>query len=446
MTAPTDPRPAHRPPPDDPRGAPIAADVDPAERAEILGRVLAGDVTDREACALLGLRPTALARWKLQALEAIERFDPEAAPATEELAPAAAPATEEPAAAGASPAVELAPVPDEVAEVPPAPSRSVVDARLLVVAGIGVLAFAVIAVLLAPVASLTTLGALNRWAAYASGLLAVGGAVFLVGIHDRRGTDLERDTLRWWIRAGAVAGVVTTLLTLGFQGAVLAGTGPFRLLDPRVAAQAAEGSLGISVALRLLGLAYLLYAATSLTTRRTSRVVAVVGGALVLVSFLVVGHSATSQPRALVAVANLVHTGAAAVWFGGLVLLAITLRHRRRARDLSGAATVVLRFSRSAMVAVGLVVLAGTALAVVELPRVSTLVSSAYGLMILAKLTIVGVLLLVARENHRRIVPDLAAQRPRAWGQLRRTVGVEIGGIVLILLATGLLVSLPPPQ
>ncbi len=408
----------------------LAPDADPSHRTEVLGRVLVGDITDHEACAELAVRPTVLARWKLQALEAIEAFDVDA--------PAPAPAPHPDPVSGPVPATSPARPRAARAATP-------IEPRTVAAGATGLVGFAVAAVLITPVASLTALAALNRWLGYTACLLAVGGAVYLWRIHDHRGHDDELGTLRWWIQAGAVVGAVAGLLTLAFQGAVMAGAGPFVLLDPRAAARAADGSLGVSTALRLIGLAYLLYAARSLAQRRTSGVVAAVGGGLVLVSFLLVGHSATSEPRVLVAGANLLHTGAASLWFGGLVLLAVTLRHRRRGRDLPGAAAIVQRFSWWAMGSVAAVVVAGVALAIVELPRPAALLTSTYGVMIVAKLVLLGVLLVVARQNHQRIVPALAAGRAEAWEQLRRTVGVEVGGIVLILLATGLLVNLPQP-
>lgn len=53
--------------------------------------------------------------------------------------------------------------------------------------------------------------------------------------------------------------------------------------------------------------------------------------AVMLLSFVFDGHTATVAPRLLIAAVDLAHTAAAAVWVGGVVLLAVLLLVRARA-------------------------------------------------------------------------------------------------------------------
>lgn len=398
--------------------------VDPAERTAILGRVLAGDIDDREGCRRLGATPIELTRWKLRALEAIEAGDPLA---VRDQAPTSAPAP-------SLPVTRTAPF-----QVP--------QLRLIAAAAVGVLAFAVSLVLALPgnVSALEVLGPLARWVMYAATLLCAGGVLFLWWVHDGRAEDREKGALERIVRTSVIVGVAATVIELAVHGATLTGTGALGVLDPRNLAEAATGAVAGSVLLRLGGLGYIAYAIRRFSHPST-RIVAIVGAALALGSFLLVGHTTSSEPRAVVLTADLLHATAGAGWFGGLVLLSVSMHHRHITGDVAGATRIVHRFSRFALASVALLVVAGTALAVIELPGIAALFTSPYGSMILAKSVLVAVVLTVAARNHRTLVPAMVVDGDEgAWGRLRRTVVIELGGLVLVLLATALLVALSPP-
>ena len=69
-------------------------------------------------------------------------------------------------------------------------------------------------------------------------------------------------------------------------------------------------------------------------------------------SFALSGHTRSTDNEVLAVGAAIVHTLAAAVWFGGLVLLALTLAGRRDEADHSSSAGMVARFSLVATVSV----------------------------------------------------------------------------------------------
>src|SRR2546421_702789 len=94
-------------------------------------------------------------------------------------------------------------------------------------------------------------------------------------------------------------------------------------------------------------------ATTFIATAATARWRAVTMGPLVAFGALMAcawcmltGHPATHGPSGLVHAMTFLHMGAGAVWFGGLIALALVMRHRRRDGDLGGGAAVVARFSR----------------------------------------------------------------------------------------------------
>lgn len=94
---------------------------------------------------------------------------------------------------------------------------------------------------------------------------------------------------------------------------------------------------------------------------------------------------------------------------------------RHRARSGYRAGLVVARFSVLAAGGVGLAALAGFALAMVRLASVSALWTTSYGLALLAKVAVVGVVGGMGAYNHFVVVPALRADpEHRAVDHLRR--------------------------
>jgi len=240
---------------------------------------------------------------------------------------------------------------------------------------------------------------------YGGALLAVGGVVFLLRAHDRRGDELP--VLVRVVRVAAVTGAVASLAGVPVQGALVTGLGARALVDPGVLGEVLWSSHALSALLRAAGLAALAVA----VTRPRGAAVALAGAVLTLVSFVVTGHAASAQPGWLYVGTDLVHTAAGATWFGGLVLLVLTLRGRRSTGDAAGAARVVARFSGLATAAVLAVTAAGLVLAVIQVQTPRALVASAYGWVLLAKVAVVAGVAALGAYNSRRLVPAVTGRR-----------------------------------
>ncbi|MBA2577040.1 MAG: copper resistance protein CopC/CopD [Euzebyaceae bacterium] len=292
-----------------------------------------------------------------------------------------------------------------------------------------------------------------RWLLYAAVLLAGGGLAFLVLVHDRRKD--ERARLVRVVTVASVVGAVTTLLGVGVQGALVTGLGAGSFLNPQVFGEVAGSTYGASAAVRLAGLALLVVAAAGLW-RPWATITGLVGAFLALGSFVLTGHTATTEPRWVAVGANLAHTLAAGAWFGGLILLLLALRRRKLSDDAVGGGRLVARFSAMATLAVVAVSVAGGALAWTQVRAVRALTSSAYGWTLLVKVALVGAILAVAGYNRSRLVPAIAGSGrgvtggpdapSAAWGTLRSTVRTEIVAIGAVLLVTAVLVNLVPAR
>jgi copper transport protein len=149
------------------------------------------------------------------------------------------------------------------------------------------------------------------------------------------------------------------------------------------------------------------------------------------------GHGATGDLWPLESLAQLIHVSAAGIWVGGLASL--LLATRGLPGDSRGSA--VRRFSTWAGVALGLVVLTGLVRAIAEIGSIDALLSTDYGLVVLAKSGLLGALALLGAANRWLAVP-LAE---RTLGRLRRIGTAEIAIATTVLALSGVLVNLVPP-
>ncbi len=169
------------------------------------------------------------------------------------------------------------------------------------------------------------------------------------------------------------------------------------------------------------------------------------------------GHAASGSDATLGVIIDVVHGWATAAWLGGLVMLlalALPLLAALPTGDrVSLGAAVVVRFSSLAVAAVVVLVITGVYRALAELPSLEALWTTDYGLVLLAKLAVFGVMLVLAAWNRLVLHPRLeraalglgdghAGEGPSA---LRASVRAEValGAVVMALVAV--MVGLMPP-
>lgn len=240
--------------------------------------------------------------------------------------------------------------------------------------------------------------------------------------------------------------VVLAVLLLPVTAAYQQGTGLSSLmtLAPWQAGLAGQNAL---VALLLaVGLGV---AATALNERPLTglrRWSALGGAAIALGSLAIVGHTRSYGPTALVVASDVTHVVIAAVWFGGLVGLVMSLPVLGgKARD---AAVTVSRFSTVAAGTLAAIVVAGSLLAWRILGSWAALVQTQFGWLFLGKISIVALTVAIAGWNRYRLVPRITSTvndpAHSAQSLLRRSVRLEAGLLVGVLLITGFLVDRTP--
>jgi putative copper resistance protein D len=289
-----------------------------------------------------------------------------------------------------------------------------------------------------------------RWLQFASAVAALGLPLFQTY---PSGTASLPSELRMAVLAGL-------LLSVGAAGGLVAQTammagGWTAGLDPAALGYVIQ-STGFGMAhvaragLALFGVVILLIG----RGRRSMTATAVVAFAGAVASFAWSGHGASSEGSAgaVHLVADIIHALAAAVWLGALagfcLMLARPLKGEieESARSLAGFATV-----GTATVAVLTVTGLVNSAFLVGLEGSGRLASSAWGLLLLAKLGLFAVMVWLAAHNRYVLTPEL--DRAIAQGSetgdpvksLRISIGLELAaGVVLLGLVAAMGVQMPP--
>jgi copper transport protein len=318
-------------------------------------------------------------------------------------------------------------------------------------------------------------GAIARAVAYAGGLLVVGVAGWWAFV-DRT----ARRSTRNLARVGAVAAAVGVIATIPIQAALSTGLGGEAATDWSLVRDALGSSLGTGALLVVAGVVLVAGAvsgtataavaggrgggsAVSLSaavpTAERSRAAALAGGttlrpllalagsAVVAIGFAFSGHTESTDPRAVMYAADVVHVLAAGAWAGGLVLLANDLRATRRGHlSPAAAATRVARFSAVAAVVSIAAAVAGVVLAWGTVRHLDALTSTDYGRALLVKVGVVALVGVAAVYNNRRLVPAVQQGVARARELLWHTVRAEVVGVVIVVIVTAALVNMVPAR
>jgi copper transport protein len=276
----------------------------------------------------------------------------------------------------------------------------------------------------------------------------------------------------WWLlRVAWWATLAGTLAGLLLHGPFTAGLPLSRALDPTLLAQTLGMRFGgiwaLRVLLLLLVVAFLrIWVQGVAAWTRTSAWVAVgVLAAALAVTPALSGHAATGPDAAVGAVVGVVHFSAAAVWFGGLVLLGTCVLPRAEV----GLLQAVPRFSSAAFTAMVVIVVTGMVQSWRQVGSLQALGQTAYGHLLVAKVVVFLVLIVVAGRSRvlvrrklmaRASVGAAAPDRDRGdaarphlgdidggslW-LLRRLVLTEVIIAIVVLAVTALLGIATPPK
>lgn len=276
----------------------------------------------------------------------------------------------------------------------------------------------------------------------------VGGIGFVLFVWRRGGAVVRTRQL---LLAASTAAAVCSFELSAFQLAGATGTSTFAALAPGQMVKALDFHFGRVAAARLLllGVAILVIGALAARANRPvpSRRWAIGAGVLAVAlaeTLVLLGHG--SGAVSLAGAARLTHVLGMSAWLGGLVVLVAVVLPRRRTAELL---QVLPRFSAYATWAIAVLVVGGVLLSADLVGGVGALTTSDYGRVLLAKLVLVGLLLMAASmsRNHVRfaIRAGSSADGTAIARPLLVWAGTEVGLMVAVMAVTAVLVTRVPP-
>ena len=215
---------------------------------------------------------------------------------------------------------------------------------------------------------------MSRVLTYAGLFIGVGGAFFAAWI--------GRTPPPQWSKVALVLGVVALPADLVFQGLDALGQPIGDAFSPAIWSEglAASFSAFLGCAAAALGLAL----ASGVAGRRWARRATLLALLAVGTSFALTGHASTADPQWLTRPAVFLHTIAVTFWIGSLLPLAGLLR-----ADAEAALPALERFTAVIPGVIAVLLVAGIALATIQVAAPAELLTSAYGAVFLAKMVLV---------------------------------------------------------
>jgi copper transport protein len=234
-------------------------------------------------------------------------------------------------------------------------------------------------------------------------------------------------------------GLFSAVASFGCQGLDLLGLAIDRLATVAPWRAAAATSLGPSllVGAAAMGLGFFARRCAPASLARALSLLAMAGVGVSLASS---GHASTASPQWLTRPAVFLHGVGVAYWVGALLPLMALAQG-----PVQTLLAVLARFSRAAVPVVGVLVLTGLVLAIIQLESFHALVDTKYGLILSIKVTLVVVLLGFAALNRLRLTPALQSGS-RNTRPLLRSIGIECAVIVGILAVVAGWRFTPPPR
>jgi putative copper export protein/mono/diheme cytochrome c family protein len=241
-----------------------------------------------------------------------------------------------------------------------------------------------------------------RW----GGLAALAGVIGSCAVERLITPVADADTrpmherLRGWSLACVGILVVTTLAELVLRAGTLASGGPGRAVAalPLVLSRTHFGAVWLGRMAALIALALVM---VSRRRRRRSAALALAAG--VALSTALLGHAADGGDLTLSVALDWLHIVAASLWIGGLAVLAAIVAPAGAAVGIP----CVARFSRVAAWTLAAVVLTGAWNTWAQVREPAALIASSYGRTLLAKIALVGVLVVLGATSRYALLPRL---------------------------------------
>ena len=262
--------------------------------------------------------------------------------------------------------------------------------------------------------------ALMRFISYIAISIVLAGIFFLLG------SDAPRKGLnRAVVLAGSVLGLSTALLYL-LHGMNASGGTWGQIANVGVVKDVFATQVGESLFARIV-VSFLLVSVVT----RWGKFVAVFAFATLPFTYAFAGHAAVDSPAALTIALLALHVAAVGVWCGGLILLIFV-------KDIR-TTPIVEWFSQRAAILIAVVVATGVVQALLLMDGIGNLTKTSYGKALIAKVCVVGIMLICAAIVRRRFYES-------GVSRLRAVLCAEVlVGLVVLSITSGMVAASPRP-
>ncbi len=295
-----------------------------------------------------------------------------------------------------------------------------------------------------------------RLGLYVSLSLVFGLAAFgLYGI--RTGDRTEALPLRSWLVVSSLAALLLSFGWIALMASSMAGTPVWPIDWASVEALLAGSSIGLAWEVRMAALVLALVAGLFVKGRTSALAIVATASGVALSTLAWIGHGAVDEglPGWAHLIADILHLLAAGAWVGalaGLILLVLRPASRVDAAHLELTHSALHGFGTIGTIVVVTIVLSGlvNSWLLVGIDNLSSLGTTLYGLLLLAKIALFGAMLCFAALNRFRLTPAFehaiaTGHHTRAASALRRSLAAETACIIVILLVVAWLGTLSPP-
>ena len=262
--------------------------------------------------------------------------------------------------------------------------------------------------------------ALMRFISYIAISIVLAGIFFLLG------SDAPRKGLnRAVVLAGSVLGLSTALLYL-LHGMNASGGTWGQIANVSVVKDVFATQVGESLFARIV-VSFLLVSVVA----RWGKFVAVFAFATLPFTYAFAGHAAVDSPAALTIALLALHVAAVGVWCGGLILLIFV-------KDIR-TTSIVEWFSQRAAILIAVVVATGVVQALLLMDGIGNLTKTSYGKALIAKVCVVGIMLICAAIVRRRFYES-------GVSRLRAVLCAEVVvGLIVLSITSGMVAASPRP-
>ena len=262
--------------------------------------------------------------------------------------------------------------------------------------------------------------ALMRFISYIAISIVLAGIFFLLG------SDAPRKGLnRAVVLAGSVLGLSGALLYL-LHGMNASGGTWGQIANVSVVKDVFATQVGESLFARIV-VSFLLVSVVA----RWGKFVAVFAFVTLPFTYAFAGHAAVDSPAALTIALLALHVAAVGVWCGGLILLIFV-------KDIR-TTSIVEWFSQRAAVLIAVVVATGVVQALLLMDGIGNLTKTSYGKALIAKVCVVGIMLICAAIVRRRFYES-------GVSRLRAVLCAEVVvGLVVLSITSGMVAASPRP-